>query len=116
MNSTSVARSVKWCVLAEGFAVVADHVLGEGVGELVPVLGVERAQIPVLDPLNVFDVTHLAIATQAVPMPEASLPARPVDGVVKSPQSRLGGRLVRVRYEAKMTLAERCSPPPTRSV
>jgi hypothetical protein len=28
------------------------------------VLGVERAQIPVLDPLNVFDVTHLDIATQ----------------------------------------------------
>ena len=53
---------MKWCVFAEGFAVVADHVLGQRVGELVPVLRVERAQIPVLDSLNLLDITHVDIA------------------------------------------------------
>ena len=65
MNSTSVVAVGEVVLLAERLAVVADDVLGQRVGELVPVLGVERAQVAVLDPLDVVDVTHADIATQA---------------------------------------------------
>ncbi len=35
--------------LADGRAVIADHILGEGVGEVIPVLGVQRPQVVVFD-------------------------------------------------------------------
>ena len=45
-------------LLTDRLSVPADHILGQRVGEVVPVLGVERAQVPVLDLLDLVDVTH----------------------------------------------------------
>ncbi len=45
-------------VLADRCVVVADDILGERVGELVPVLGVKSAQVPVFHSLDLVDVTH----------------------------------------------------------
>ena len=76
---------MKWCSSPIDCAVVADDVLGERVGELVPVLGVERAQVPVLDLLDVVDVTHGRHCSTSAPPHRAGLAPVVVVAVVAVP-------------------------------
>ena len=54
-------------LLTEGGSVVRGDVLGQRVGEVVPVLGVQCAQVPVLDLFDGFDIgCHILKAHQVI--------------------------------------------------
>ena len=59
MYSTRSARLVKCSSFTDRRPVVGLDVLGQRVGEVVPVLGVQRAQIAVFDLLDGFDVGQI---------------------------------------------------------